>query len=307
MDKQKTRRAAPRLLGRAAALLARLWNEEHLHTLVVGVQRFALCAVLARGTVLGGYAPFGLAMAAALMARGAGLSAIGGLICGVMLLGDGLKSGVYVAAALLVLCVMSVCAGLRIVTARWFAPTVAALAGAACTFVFLPVGAAMDAAAVLTFAAVQGLTFGACWVYGAALSPPREDNDWRRPATLLALTATVLLSLSDLTLFGLLSPARILSLVLVLAAAYLGGSTVGAAAGVAFGAAMDLCVGRGALFICCYGLCALVAGLFRDNGRGWFAVSTPSMEAHSPAASAHTANQPRPLSRNSPATRPHRP
>lgn len=40
----------------------------------------------------------------------------------------------------------------------------------------------------------------------------------------------------------------------------------------AFGAAMDLCVGYGALFTCCYGLCALVSGLFRDNGRGWFAV-----------------------------------
>ena len=68
MDKQKTRRAAPRLLGRAAAWAAQLWNEEHLHTLVRGVQRFIICAVLARGTVFGGYAPFGLAMAAALMA-----------------------------------------------------------------------------------------------------------------------------------------------------------------------------------------------------------------------------------------------
>ena len=28
----------------------------------------------------------------------------------------------------------------------------------------------------------------------------------------------------------------------------------------------------GALFTCCYGLCALVAGLFRDSGRIWFAV-----------------------------------
>lgn len=162
----------PRLLGRAAAWAAQLWNEEHLHTLVRGVQRFIICAVLARGTVFGGYAPFGLAMAAALMARGAGLSALGGMICGVMLLGEGLKSGVYVAAALLVLCVMSVCAGLRVVTARWFAPTVATLAGTACTFVFLPVGPALGAADVLTFAAVQGLTFGACRVYGAALAPP---------------------------------------------------------------------------------------------------------------------------------------
>ena len=272
MDKQKTKRAAPQLAGRAAARLMQLWKEEHLHTLMQGVQRFVLCAVLARGTVLGGYAPFGLAMAAALMARGAGLSAVGGLICGVMLLGDGLKSGVYVAAGLLVLCVMSVCAGLRVVTARWFAPAVAALAGAACTFVFLPVGPALRASDVLTFAAVQGLTFGACRVYGVALAPPRDENDWKRPATLLALAATVLLSLSDLDLFGLLAPARVFALLLVLAAAYLGGSAAGAAAGVAFGAAMDLCVGSGALFTCCYGLCALVAGLFRDNGRGWFAV-----------------------------------
>ena len=100
---------------------------------------------------------------------------------------------------------------------------------------------------------MQGLTFGACRVYGAALAPPRDDSDWRRPVTLLALAATVLLSLSNLSLFGLLAPARILALVLVLAAAYLGGSGAGAAAGVAFGAAMDLCAGYGALFTCCYG------------------------------------------------------
>ncbi|MDO4270183.1 MAG: SpoIIE family protein phosphatase [Eubacteriales bacterium] len=272
MDKQKTKKSAPQLVGRAAARVAQLWNEEHLHTLLTGVQRFVLCALLSRGAVLGGYAPFGLAMASALMARGAGLSAIGGVFCGAMLLGGSLKSGVYAAAALLVLCVMSVCAGLKIVRKSWFAPTVAALAGAACTFVFLPIGASLTPSAVLTFAAVQGLTFGACWVYGAALAPPREENDWRRPATLLALTATVLLSLSDLSLLGLVSPARVAALLLVLAAAYLGGSTTGAAAGVAFGAAMDLAVGQGALFTCAFGLCALVAGLFREQGRTWFAM-----------------------------------
>ena len=46
-------------------------------------------------------------MTAALMARGAGLSALGGLVCGVMLRGDGFHGGIYAAAAL-VLCVMSV-------------------------------------------------------------------------------------------------------------------------------------------------------------------------------------------------------
>lgn len=274
MDKQRARRSAsiPVRIGHAAAWAAGLWKQEHLRTLITGVQRFVLCAVLAQGTILGGYMPFGLAMTAALMARGAGLSALGGLVCGVMLRGDGFHGGIYAAAALLVLCVMSVCAGLRVMSERWFAPCVATFASAACTFVFLPLGAELTAPAVLTFLLVQGITFGVCWMYGAAFAPPRDENDWRRPVTLLVLTVTVLLSLSGINLFGVFAPARAGALLLVLAAAYLGGPAAGAAAGVAFGAAMDLNIGYGALFTCCYGLCALVAGLFHDSGRGWFSV-----------------------------------
>ena len=220
MDKQRARRSAsiPVRIGHAAAWAAGLWKQEHLRTLITGVQRFVLCAVLAQGTILGGYMPFGLAMTAALMARGAGLSALGGLVCGVMLRGDGFHGGIYAAAALLVLCVMSVCAGLRVMSERWFAPGVATFASAACTFVFLPLGAELTAPAVLTFLLVQGITFGVCWMYGAAFAPPRDENDWRRPVTLLVLTATVLLSLSGINLFGVFAPARAGALLLVLAA-----------------------------------------------------------------------------------------
>ena len=230
MDKQRARRSAsiPVRIGHAAAWAAGLWKQEHLRTLITGVQRFVLCAVLAQGTILGGYMPFGLAMTAALMARGAGLSALGGLVCGVMLRGDGFHGGIYAAAALLVLCVMSVCAGLRVMSERWFAPCVATFASAACTFVFLPLGAELTAPAVLTFLLVQGITFGVCWMYGAAFAPPRDENDWRRPVTLLVLTATVLLSLSGINLFGVFAPARAGALLLVLAAAYLGGPAAGA-------------------------------------------------------------------------------
>ena len=229
MDKQKVRRA-PRLLGRAASIAVRLWNEEHLHRLLVGTRRFVLCALLMQANVFDSYAPFGLAMASAMMAHGAGLSAVGGVVCGAMLIDDGLLGGVYVAATLIVLCVMSVCTGLRVVQRPWFAPAVAAAAGAACTFIFLPAGDELRAPAVMTFLAVQGLTFGACRIYGAALAPPREEGDWRRPVTLLAVTATVLLSLAHVSLFGLFAPARAAALLLVLGTAYLGGPAVGAAA-----------------------------------------------------------------------------
>ena len=50
MDKQKVRRA-PRLLGRAASIAVRLWNEEHLHRLLVGTRRFVLCALLMQANV----------------------------------------------------------------------------------------------------------------------------------------------------------------------------------------------------------------------------------------------------------------
>ena len=58
----------------------------------------------------------------------------------------------------------------------------------------------------------------------------------------------------ECAVFGVFAPARAGALLLVLAAAYLGGPAAGAAAGVAFGAAMDLNIGYGALFTCCYGL-----------------------------------------------------
>ena len=71
MDKQRARRSAsiPVRIGHAAAWAAGLWKQEHLRTLITGAQRFVLCAVLAQGTILGGYMPFGLAMTAALMPR----------------------------------------------------------------------------------------------------------------------------------------------------------------------------------------------------------------------------------------------
>ena len=241
MDKQKVRRA-PRLLGRAASIAVRLWNEEHLHRLLVGTRRFVLCALLMQANVFDGYAPFGLAMASAMMAHGAGLSAVGGVVCGAMLIDDGLLGGVYVAATLIVLCVMSVCTGLRVVQRPWFAPAVAAAAGAACTFIFLPAGDELRAPAVMTFLAVQGLTFGACRIYGAALAPPREEGDWRRPVTLLAVTATVLLSLAHVSLFGVFAPARAAALLLVRPVSGSGALAVGSELMAAYGA--DSYIGR---------------------------------------------------------------
>lgn len=272
MDKQKTKKAAPQIAGRITAFLMRLMSKERVHIIVKGIERFALCAILSRGEILGGYAPFGLAMGAALMARGAGLSVVSGVFFGTMLLGGAVKSGIYAAAVLLVLCVMSILSGLKIVQKSFFAPLVGMIAGAACTFVFLPSVELITAAEVITFVSVQLITFGTCYVYGIALAPPSKESDVKRPITLLALSATILLSFSDFAIFSLITPARVIALLFVLSAAFLCGAPIGAAVGVAFGAAMDLASGQGALFTCAYGLLALVSGLFKDSGKAWFSV-----------------------------------
>lgn len=273
MNKQNYHKTAPQIVGKAAAWGAQTFHREHLRVVLDGLQRFVLCVALARGSVLGGYAPFGLAMAAAQMAQGAALSVIAGVFCGAIFLNGSVQSVATASATLLVLCVLAVCAGLKISEKEWFPPAVATLSGAACTFVFVPKGNDLTAQAFLSFVVAQVLTFASCRIYMALFSPPSEaENDWRRPATVLATAATLLLSAADIAIFHLLTPARIIALLLVLSAAYLGGPAAGAAVGVAFGAAMDLTAGPGALFTCCYGLCALVAGMFREQGRLWFAI-----------------------------------
>lgn len=86
------------------------------------------------------------------------------------------------------------------------------------------------------------------------------------------MTATVLLSLAHVSLFGLFAPARAAALLLVLGTAYLGGPAVGAAAGRRLrrgnGSRRGL---RSAVHLLLRPLRAR-GRLFRDGGRARFAV-----------------------------------
>lgn len=272
MDRQKIKRGAPAFVGRFASGAVQLLARDSVQFLKTGAMRFALCAILARGSILGGYAPFGLAMAAALMATGARLSVVAGVFCGTMLLGGGMGSMLYAAATVLTLCVITVFGGLACTKKLWFAPVVATLTGMMCTFVLLPIGQALSGTDLLRYFCAAGITLACSYLYAVAFAPPRVQSDWRRPAVLLAIAATILLSLSDIEIITLFAPARVLALLLVLGSAYLGSASIGAAVGVAFGAAMDLASGGGAVFTCSYGLIALVSGMFHEQGRFLFSV-----------------------------------
>ena len=270
MDKQQIQKKAFALSARATGAVTGLLHRPAVRGLGRAAQQFILCAVLARGTILNGFSPFAVAMQGAICARGGGFAAVLGAFFGYLALRGDFNGVGSSAAALLTLACGHVFADIGPRHSAWFMPLVATLCMGACSFVFLP---PLSVGTALLFLCMLILTFGASYFYLLALSPPKSENDMLRPGGLLVLVATLLVSVYDVSLFGVVTPARIIALVLVMGAAYLGGSAPGAAIGVAFGITMDAAAGRGAFFSCTYGFGALIGGVFRGAGKIGFAAA----------------------------------
>ena len=267
MDKQKNKIFAA--AAQAAATRERFLQAHTVRTLLRISAQFLLSAALARATIFGGFAPFGAAMAGALCTVGGGVPAVVGAFFGYLFLRPGDPQSVACAAsALLTLCTAHVFADSALMRQRWFMPAVTTVSLGACSFVFLPETSARWLA---LFLCSLVLAAAACWFYMAALSPP-PDGLVTKPAAFLVMTATLLLSVSDLLLFGRFAPARVVAVLIVMGAACLCGSAAGAAVGVAFGMTMDAAGAGGAYFTCLYAFSALAAGAFREAGRRMFAL-----------------------------------
>lgn len=273
MDKHTLEKRSFRAAARAAEAWTRLTRTDEVQQISSGIKQTLLCAVLARGVLFGEYAPLGVAMTGACAALGRGYCAFAGAFFGAVLLRGGLTGVTAAAAALLTL----VCAQVfdRPAGARpgWFMPLMSALMMAACSFVLLPAPGQLQPAQALRFAATCVLTGGLSWCYIQALSPARGRGDLRHPGGLLAVVASLLVALGDVTLFGAVAPARVIAFLMTLGGAFLGGSAIGSALGVAFGVTMDVTAGSGAFLTCVYGLSALLSGAFRTAGRPAFVCS----------------------------------
>lgn len=270
MDKQYLMQKAFAVSARAAGVCTALRQKPAMRSLGGAARQFILCAVLARGTILNGFSPFAVAMQGAACARGGGFVSMLGAFFGYLVLRGDFNGVGSCAAALLTLACGYVFADVAPRRSSWFMPLVATVCMGACSFVFLP---PLSPGTVLLFGCVLVMTFGASYFYLFALSPPRSAGDMLHPGGLLVLTATLLVSIYDVSLFGVITPARVIALVLVMGAAYLAGSAPGAAIGVAFGITMDAAAGHGAFFSCTYGFAALVGGVFRGAGKIGFAAA----------------------------------
>jgi len=221
---------------------------------------FLLASVLSGGVIMGGSAPFGVALvggagsgmnaAAALLGTCVGYIALLGLV-------EGLR---YVAAAILTFSVAFAFCDTGLYRSAWTMPVAAAVMNGCAGFIYLS-QQGWHTRDVICFVleAVMTALF-ACGFRSALAGTGRQELGQHRLGGTLLLTA-VLISLSQLTLFLDISLGCILAGVVVLAAACQMGTGSGAAFGVVLGAAMDLARGQTPLYVLCMGLSGLTAGL----------------------------------------------
>lgn len=219
---------------------------------------FLLAAVLSGGVILGGSAPFGVALVGG---AGSGMYAaaalLGACIGYVALLGlvEGLR---YVSAAILTFSVAFAFCDTKVYRNVWMMPVAAAVMNGCAGFIYLS-QRGWHTGDVICFALELVLT--ALFTYGFRSALDGAEPARRRVGGTLLLTA-VLISLAQLTPVLDIGLGCILAGVVVLAAACQTGTGGGAMFGVLMGAAMDLARGQTPLYALCMGVAGLAAGLF---------------------------------------------
>lgn len=267
MDKQAWQKKGFTLAARAGAAATWARSNGRLRRLWGAMQQFAVAFVLARGTVFGTYAPFGVAAVSAACSVASGIAAAAGAMLGGIFLRGGLGGLTTGSAAILIV----VCAHVFEGTLRdkpWFLPLCTGLCLISTSFVLPNVLNAQEVARLLCSGGVAAVL---AFCYATAVRPPTSRQALGRPMGLLIIAGSLLACFGDLTVAGTIAPARIPAMFLLLSVCYLSGSATGTAAGVALGAAMDAAAGVTPYFACYYGLTCLVAGVFKGAGRVIFA------------------------------------
>lgn len=266
MDKQTWARGGV-LRQKIQTIASRPWAAGALYQVGLAAGGY----ILSGAALLGEARPLGLAWGAAFCGGYYGYGAAVGAFIGYALrLGE---AGLHYCASLLV------CAACAMVFVRSWAEGVRLMAPLCAAVTLWCTGSAALAAqfslqGLILLGCEGALCAGFVYFYGAALSPPGAGapKEKVRLAGQAALFLSVLLLLEPWRVFGIVSPARALAALAVMCLAYCAGGGGGAAAGVAFGAAMDLAAGLELHFVGVYGFAGLLAGCCRDKKRLPFAV-----------------------------------
>lgn len=269
--KETVRSKLDKLRGRSAQGETVSLDASALLRFADGGVHFLLAAVLAGAAIFGEYAPFGVALVGAAGSGVCGAAALVGACFGYLTL-MGFTGGLrYISASMLTFAVSFAFYDVKVLRKPWAMPAIAGLLNGITGFIYLS-EAGWRTEDVIYFFTECFLTVAASWCYRQLLLPLRTGRGEgllspQRRVSLAALACTLLMSLSSLTLFEDVSLGRSLAVVLVLSAAWQGGSSAGAVLGIPVGLSMDLAANGVPLYAMAYGLSGLAAGAFRLKSR----------------------------------------
>ena len=240
--------------------------------------RFLFGLALAGARIFDTLSPFAVGLTAAAGSKGAAIATLLGSIVGYLLFGTFGWAIKYISAAILVCVVLIVFRETHVYRSVWFMPLAASIITACVGFVSAAeTGWALQATALMMTDIV--LAGGCAYFYARALSPWTGNFEYEynseavHAVSVLILLATILIPLSGITVFGVLSVGRTLAVLTVFLTAYMGGVGMGCATGVAIGLAMDAAHGGAPIFAAAYGFAGLVSGVFSKRSRLAFSVS----------------------------------
>lgn len=268
MDQYRNR-AKALSVGQLAAFLQRLAASSLLHKALSGAGYAAIGYLFSTATLFQGAMPLGLAFGAAACNCAGGVFGFLGAFLGYAL--QGAQSLRYCASLL-------VCATCALTFTRSAADR-SRLFMPFC--VFLSLFCTGSAALFSAFSwrgfllLVCEVTLCSCFVYfyELALFPSSQKAYLKlRLAGYAAFLLSFLLAFYDVSLLGVFSPSRAGALFAVMLLAYYGDAGTGAAAGVAFGAALDLSGGMRPYFAGIYGFAGLLSGMCRARSKLFFSV-----------------------------------
>jgi stage II sporulation protein E len=240
--------------------------------------RCALAFALSGAHILGGLSPFAIGFVASAGGAVTIIASFVGAAAGYLAFGSVVWAVKYIAVAIIISTVAVVFRDTEVFRSAWFMPL-------CLWFVTLCIGLVTAASGGWSFGAAtlmvtDSVVAGGCaYFYRLALSTWagrlkfEQSTEVTHTISVLITIATLLIALAGLKLFGVVSIGRSAAVLVVLLAAYKGGSGFGSACGVAVGLAMDAALGDGPFFSAAYAAAGLVSGIFARRGKLAFTLS----------------------------------
>ena len=220
--------------------------------------------LLSRATLLGTSSPFGLAATAALGAGKYSLFGLLGSILGYVSVSEKINSLKYIACLILIFTAHFVFSGTSLPKKKLFTPLTVIIPTLCINFVFLADGGfnLFDTSLSVFEVIVAAIS---ATLLSNILSPARE-HPLHLSTGLVTLAVGIVSSLSDISIFGIVSPGRALSLLLIALCSFAGGAGAGAASGLLLGSAVSLTLIETEYAIV-FGVCGILIATFSRFGR----------------------------------------